>query len=181
MPNIDPYADPTRQAQISQLRAPAGFDQRNWDDPNMHSVKYDAGRMLHGRTRPSEVASVVSGADFQKRFPGATFDGKDGLNFNGALSDGDSGTPVGVIDVLLAADRDNDTSNGIWWGAPDGNPAQAAPSAPTARRQGDPIGQVNPAADNSALARIMAELTAASNGDQSPAEREAVLQMLQAI
>lgn len=35
--------------------------------------------------------------------------------------------------------------------------------------------------DNSSLGRIMAELNATANNEQSPAEREAVLQMLQAI
>lgn len=177
---MDPYADAKRQAQMGQLRAPAGFDQGNWDDPNMHSVKYDAGRMLYGKTKPSEVGAIVGGADFQKRFPGSTFDGKDHIDFKGALSDGDSGTPVGLIDVLLAADKNADTSNGIWWGAPDGQPTSSAmkPSAPV------PLSAVtggSAAGDNSALARIMAELTAASNGEHSPAEREAVLEMLQAI
>lgn len=175
---IDPFEDQKRQAQIGQLRAPAGWDQKNWDDPNMHSVKYDAGRMLYGKTKPSEVGAIVSGADFQKRFPGATFDGKDGIDFRGALSDGDSGSPVGIIDVLMAADREGDTSNGIWWGAPDGSPQATSgtmrPSAPVA------FGS-NPATDNSSLAQIMAELSATANGEQSPAEREAVLQMLQAI
>jgi hypothetical protein len=69
------------------------------------------------------------------------------------------------------------------WQAEDVNAPQemAAPSAPAAQRQGDPIGALDDATDNSALARIMAELTATSNGEQSPAEREAILQMLQAI
>jgi hypothetical protein len=180
---IDPFEDRRRQSQISQLRgAPAGFDQGNWDNPNMDSVKYDAGRMIGGRTRPSEVGALVSGQDFQTRFPGATFNGKDWIEFQGALSDGDSGSPVHGIDVLKNANAETDTSDGLWWGAPDANPApQAQMQAPAAKRQGDPIGTLNPAADNSALAKIMAELTAASNDEQSPAEREAIMQMLQAI
>lgn len=96
--------------------APAGFDQKNWADPNMKSVKYDAGRMLYGKTKPSEIGGVVTSAEFQKRFPGATFDGKDRVNFNGAMSDGTTGVPVYDIDVLMAADRDSDSSNGFWWG-----------------------------------------------------------------
>jgi hypothetical protein len=177
---IDPFDDPKRQAQIGQLRAPAGFDQGNWDNPNMDSVKYDAGRRIGNLTRPSEVGALVSGQDFQKRFPGATFNGKDWIEFQGALSDGDSGVPVHGIDVLKNANKETDTSDGLWWGAPDDSPAQAQ-QAPTAKRQGDPIGAMDDATDNSALARIMAELTATSNGEQSPAEREAILQMLQAI
>lgn len=96
--------------------APAGFDQKNWDNPNMKSVKYDAGRMLAGKSKPSEIASIVGSADFQNRFKGASFDGKDRINFNGALSDGTTGVPVYDIDVLMAADRDADSSNGFWWG-----------------------------------------------------------------
>jgi hypothetical protein len=181
---IDPFDDQKRQAQIGQLRAPAGFDQANWDNPEMDSVKYAAGRRLAGATRPSEIGGIVGGADFQTRFPGATFDGKDRINFNGAPADGArGGVPVHDVDVLMAADRDADTSNGVWWdditNAQGGGAPQA--QAPAARRQGDPIGTIDPAADNSALARIMAELSATSNGEQSPAEREAIMQMLQAI
>lgn len=97
-------------------RAPSGYDQKNWDNPNMSSVKYDAGRFLAGKSRPSEIAAIVNSPAFQARFKGATFDGKDRVNFNGALSDGTSGVPVYDIDVLMAADRDADASNGFWWG-----------------------------------------------------------------
>lgn len=173
MPN--PYDDDEakRQAQIAQLGAPpAGFSHENWTNPNMHSVKYDAGRMLAGHNKPSEIGAIVQGGDFQKRFPGATFNGKDWIDFRGALSDGDRGTPVNGIDVLMAADPEADTSNGVWWGAPDDSGPQAP--APTSHKMG-----VNPAADNSALGRIMAELQAAQSGKDSPAEREAMLALLQ--
>lgn len=180
-----------RQAQIGQLRdpvsttmpvgarpqvsvvggpAPSGWDAGNWADPNMHSVKYDAGRLLYGKSKPSEIGSIVSGGAFQQRFPGATFDGKDNIDFKGALSDGDRGSPVGLIDVLMGADANTDSSNGIWWGAPDG-----ATGSQTART---PVGP-NPLMDNSAITKIIAELGAASKDEQSPAEREAVLAMLQ--
>jgi len=53
-----------------------------------------------------------------------------------------------------------------------GTPAASAPAAPSG-------GGINPAADSSALARIMAELQATKNDDPSPAEREALLAMLQ--
>jgi hypothetical protein len=88
------------------------------------------------------------------------------------LSDGErGGVPVGLIDVLMAADPTTDRSNGLWWGAPDaGGPAEDAPRSSA---------MPNPLMDNSAITRILAELTAASNDDQSPAEREAVLQLLQ--
>lgn len=170
---ISPAPSPFQIAPV-QGAPPPGWDAGNWADPNMHSVKYDAGRLLYGKSKPSEIGQVVQGADFQKRFPGATFNGKDWLDFNGALSDGDSGSPVNGIDVLQAADQENDTSNGIWWGAPDG--------APTPAQGGGGLQRETPAvdlADNSVIDRIMAELQATSNDEQSPAEREALLQMLQ--
>lgn len=125
MPEKDMFGKPwpTNPAQDALQRtlggsktAPSGFDQKNWDNPNMKSVKYDAGRMLAGKSRPSEIAGIVGSPEFQQRFKGATFDGKDRVNFNGALSDGASGVPVYDIDVLMAADRDKDSSNGFWWG-----------------------------------------------------------------
>lgn len=122
MPTTDmfgkPWANQTQNALQQKLGpAPAGFDQKNWDDPTMDSVKYAAGRMLYGKSKPSEVGGVVGGADFQKRFPGATFDGKDRVNFQGALSDGTrGGVPVYDIDVLQGADKGADASNGLWWG-----------------------------------------------------------------
>lgn len=152
-------------------RAPSGYDQANWDNPDMNTVKYDAGRLLYGKTKPSDVGATVNSAAFQQRFPGATFNGKDMVDFKGALAEGDSGDPVGLIDVLMAADAGGDTSQGLWWGAPD------TASAPAASGSG--ISATDPRMDNSALARIMEELQAASTDRQSPAEREAILAMLQ--
>lgn len=154
--------------------APSGWDAGNWADPNMHSVKYDAGRLLYGKNKPSDVGTTVRGEDFQKRFPGATFDGKDNIDFRGILSDGDKGSPVGLIDVLMGADHENDSSNGLWWGAPDAaaNGASASGAAPQSTG-------LNPLGDSSTIAKIMAELSAASNDEQSPAEREALMAMLQ--
>lgn len=156
--------------------APSGFDAKNWADPNMQTVKYGAGRLLHGLSKPSEVGQRVQSADFQGRFPGATFDGKDKIDFRGALSEGDSGEPVGLIDVLMGADPNADSSNGMWWGydaegtgaSPNPNPAMPlAPMAP------------NGPEEESAVAKILRELNATKNGQQSPTEREAIMQMLQ--
>ena len=65
------------------------------------------------------------------------------------------------------------------WQAEDVNAPQG--DAAAIAQSGAPMGVVNPAGDNSALARIMAELTAASDGEDSPAAREAMLAMLQGI
>jgi hypothetical protein len=142
----------------------------------MHSVKYDAGRMLYGRSRPSEIGSIVRGAAFQERFPGATFNDKDVIDFQGALSDGArGGTPVRRVDVLKAADAGGDTSGGLWWGDLDNAPVESGAAPPPVNHA------MNPVADNTALMRILAELTATANDRQSPAEREALLALLQGV
>jgi hypothetical protein len=136
MPETDMFGKPwpMQQALQQNLRtgaAPAGYDQKNWADPTMKSVKYDAGGFFNGKTKPSEIGGIVTGADFQKRFPGATFDGKDRVNFNGAMSDGTTGSPVYDIDVLMAADKGADASNGFWWGAPETNQGAKPPTSNT--------------------------------------------------
>lgn len=96
-----------------------GFDARNFADPQMQSVKYRFARLAQkaGARTPQQMAALVLSPEFQREFPGATFNGKDVVNFNGALSDGPrGGVPVGEVDVLQAADRDANTANGIWWG-----------------------------------------------------------------
>lgn len=156
--------------------APGGFSQANWDDPNMQSVKYAAGSFLSGATRPSEVAAIVNSPEFQQRFPGATFNGKDMIDFAGALSDGDSGVPVGLVDVLRSADRGGDTSEGFWWGANEAG-GDFVPSDGSGR-ESFAQGGFNPAGDSSALAQIMKELEAMRDGQQSPSQRDAIMSIL---
>lgn len=157
-----------------------GFAADNYDNPSMQSVKYKFARLAsdYGANSPSKMAALAKSPEFMSAFPGATFDGKDMMNFNGALSDGDHGSPVGMIDVLEAADAGNDSANGVWWGWDTGGGAQGAPAqggAPAAKVGGG----YNPLMDNSSLAKILAELDATSKNEQSPAEREAILQALQ--
>lgn len=141
--------------------APSGYDQKNWDNPNMQSVKYDAGRFLAGKSKPSEIAAAVQSPEFQQRFKGASFDGKDRVNFNGALSDGASGVPVYDIDVLMAADREGDSSNGFWWGhdvaGMNQGPAAAAPVNAS----------VMPGQQSDLLAQVMATLQAQQQDPQA--------------
>lgn len=142
--------------------APSGYDQKNWDNPNMSSVKYDAGRFLSGKSKPSEIAAMVNSPEFQARFKGATFDGKDRVNFNGALSDGTSGVPVYDIDVLMGADRDADSSNGFWWGhdVEGMNQGPAAGAKPPTSNTLPIVGQ-----QSDLMAQIMAALQAQQNPD----------------
>ena len=104
---------PTRTGQ-----PPAGYDREKWNNPDHHTTKYDAAAFLQGLTKPSEIAAMVQSAAFQARFPGATFIGKDKIDFGSNLEDG---VPVGVIDVLMGADQGADTSGGLYWGADEGD------------------------------------------------------------
>ena len=100
-------------------QAPGGYDQTKWESGH-GSVKYDAGRFLAGLTKPSEIKAMVESAAFQARFPGATFNDKDKIDFGNNLQDG---VPVGVVDVLMSANQAGDTSGGFWWGAGSGDGA----------------------------------------------------------
>ena len=97
-------------------QAPPGYDQGKWDNPDHHTTKYDAAAFLYGLTKPSDIAAMVRSAEFQARFPGSTFNGKDKIDFGDNLEDG---VPVGVIDVLMGADQGANTSGGLYWGAED--------------------------------------------------------------
>jgi len=107
--------------------APHGWDQEKWANPDHHTTKYDVAAFLYGVTEPSRVKEIVESAAFQARFPGATFDGKDKIDFGSNL---EGGVPVGVVDVLMQADRGGNTSAGLWWGdeGDDGGGAMAPES-----------------------------------------------------
>ena len=135
-------------------QAPGGFDQTKWESDH-DSMKYAAGGFLAGLTKPSEIKAMVESEAFQDRFGGATFDGKDKINFNGIESDG---VPVYEVDVLMRADQAGDTSGGFWWGAGSGDGATdntgdgvSSPDPggeiPDTGVGGDDIGQV-PGLDN---------------------------------
>ena len=51
------------------------------------------------------IQSLLADPDFQRYFPGATYDGIDKINFNGMLSDFESGTPVYDVDIAQAFDK----------------------------------------------------------------------------
>lgn len=157
LPVDGPAPSPMREPSAGHRHLPAmeGWDAGNWADPNMHSVKYDAGDLLYGLTKPSDVGAKVQSQEFQQRFPGATFNGKDWIDFAGALSDGDSGEPVYGIDYLKGANPETDTSDGAWWGAPDLTQA-VQPNAGMAPN-GPPFDAMGVNADES-LAALIAQL-----------------------
>jgi hypothetical protein len=109
-------------------QAPPGYDQRKWVDPEHGTAKYDAAAFLHDLTKPSDIAAMVRSPEFQARFPGATFNGKDKIDFGSNL---EGGNRIGVIDVLMRADQGADTSGGLWWGAGGGTDTTVTPPQDT--------------------------------------------------
>lgn len=125
-PNVSRPMDVTQQGHGGgsglSMAGLHGFDQNNFYDPQMDSVKYKFARLAQkaGARTPSQMSALVLSPEFQQIFPRSTFNGKDWLNFNGALSDGArGGVPVHGIDVLMGADQEADTAQGVWWGAPE--------------------------------------------------------------
>jgi len=138
-PGDPPNAPPEPTGRTGQ--APGGFDQVKWESEH-GSMKYDAGGFLDGLTKPSEIKAMVESTAFQDRFGGATFDGKDKINFNGIESDG---VPVYEVDVLMRADQAGDTSGGFWWGAGSGNGTPSPEPGATNTGAGVGPGDTSPA------------------------------------
>ncbi len=94
----------------------AGYNAENWGTNS--GVKYVASEILSRYpATPSGVAAAMNDPDWKRLFPGATFDGKDRIDFGDTPSDFVKGGPrVGIVDVLLSADREKDTAAGLWWG-----------------------------------------------------------------
>ena len=67
-------------------------------------------------SKPSSIDKILADPDFKRLFPNAQKVSADSIDFGGILSDFETGTPVGVIDVLTAADPTADTARGWWWG-----------------------------------------------------------------
>lgn len=89
------------------------------DDKAANSVKNTFGRIASRyKNAPSSVDAVMADPDFKRYFPNAkkiSGGAGDKIDFGGVLSDFESGVPVGVVDVLGAADPNADTSVGWTW------------------------------------------------------------------
>ena len=78
---------------------------------------------------PGSVEAMMNDPDFKAAFPNARRVGHDKIDFGGVLSDFETGTPVGVVDVLEASDPTRNAA-AAWAWMPDevqqGGPANAA-------------------------------------------------------
>jgi hypothetical protein len=150
-----------RRSQVGQLR---GEEPVN---TTMGSSRGDFLRMTE-RFSPNATGldSLFADQGFRNRFPQARIHKNDWID----LGDGTE-----LIDAIEGFDRPTNAGTRWQWLTE----SEALKGKANERRM-VPMG-MHPAADNSALARILVELNATSEGRQSPAEREAVLAMLQGL
>jgi len=108
-----------------------GFEQGDYggDVKARTSVKNMFGRIAQRyQHAPNSVDLILNDPDFKRLFPNAKRvpgGAGDKIDFGGVLSDFETGTPVGIVDVLEASDPARNTSTGWQW-LPDGGPANAS-------------------------------------------------------
>jgi len=93
-----------------------------YDEKAANSVKNTFGRIAQKyQANPEGLKQLVNDPDFKRAFPNAKLadsSAGDKIDFGGILSDFESGTPVGVVDVGGAFDPSNNTGQN-WWFHPD--------------------------------------------------------------
>jgi len=108
-----------------------GFEQGDYggDVKARTSVKNMFGRIAQRyQHAPNSIDLILNDPDFKQLFPNAKRvpgGAGDKIDFGGVLSDFETGTPVGIVDVLEASDPSRNTSTGWQW-LPDGGPANAS-------------------------------------------------------
>lgn len=113
--NTDGYAAPAIIAQNVSGKAPAGWDQDKWNDPNHQTPKYVWGRITQD-DNPNDVEQLLAA------YPGATFDGKDKV----------TGIPgLGPIDIYKGASVGENTPQWLDMNAAaaEGGNTSAAPNS----------------------------------------------------
>lgn len=81
-----------------------------------NSVKNTFGRIASRYpSQPSSIDRIMADPDFQAAFPNARRLSFDKIDFGGVMSDFESGSPVGVVDVLTSADPTTDRARGWAW------------------------------------------------------------------
>ena len=113
-----------------------GFDQTNYTNatsatPTMNSVKYGFAQIANRYPpTPTGLQQLLQDPEFRNRFPGAKLVGHDSIDFGDLLSDGATGTKVGIVDVGQRFDKNANTGKGWWWG-PAGSGTTTTTPTPT--------------------------------------------------
>jgi hypothetical protein len=149
-----------RQAQVGALRGQEPVNTKMGGDSTADFLQL-AGRYA---PKPSGLTSLFADQGFKERFPNARIHKNDWVD----LGDGTE-----LLDTVRGFNPETDS--GEAWQALTESEALKGKA-----REGRAAQQMwmHPAADNSALMRIMDELNATSEGRESPAAREAMLAML---
>jgi len=184
----------------------SGFEQGDYggDVKARTSVKNMFGRIAQRyANRPGSIDAILADPDFKRLFPNAKKvpgGAGDKIDFGGVLSDFETGTPVGIVDVLTQSDPRTNTAGAWWWnpeGAATGGGTAGAPTAgaPTANARTTGAGTTGAGmtggstADGgvltpymfdqqSALEQIQAEIDALMQGRGSQIDQRALMQML---
>lgn len=134
------------------------------------SIKHTFGRLAQNfDTSDAGLQALVGDAEFKQLFPGATLD-KDWINFNGQI-DPHTGTPVGKIDVQRGWVQGG--QGGPWQWLTEEDALGNAGSAPSAQRQGMPIGPLMAGQSD-----LMAQILESLQGMQQPDPQDLLLQQL---
>lgn len=110
--------DSLKYSNVGQMN---GFNTGDYggDVKARNSVKNTFGRIASRyEHKPSSLKAIMADPEFQKYFPNARLvegGAGDKIDFGGVLSDFESGVPVGVVDVMQAADPNADSSMGWAW------------------------------------------------------------------
>lgn len=115
--------DDRDRLRYSTTGALGGFNTGDYggDRKARNSVKNTFGRIASRyASAPNSLDAVMQDADFRAAFPNARKVGHDKIDFGGVQSDFESGTPVGIVDVLEASDPSNNSAKRWQWLTDDG-------------------------------------------------------------
>jgi hypothetical protein len=150
------------------------------DDKAANSMKNTFGRIASRYdAKPGSVDAIMADPDFKRYFALAKKvkgGAGDKIDFGGQLSDFESGTPVGVVDVGGSFDPANDSGAGWTWQdiANDGGGG--------GDQMGGGGGGLDLSAlggnDQSSLDQILAEIAALEGGENTPMDIESLLAQL---
>lgn len=134
--------DDRDRLRYSSTGALGGFNTGDYggDRKARNSVKNTFGRIASRyASAPNSLDAVMQDADFRAAFPNARKVGHDKIDFGGVQSDFESGTPVGIVDILEASDPSNNTAKRWQWLTDDGGSGGGGAAQSSASSYTDPM------------------------------------------